>query len=157
MIEVGVNETAALQREADGSYRVVLGKIQLPHLPLSREVLAVVNAKEVAGEFGRPSILNEKYADVTLKYQRLTEIRSSRTGMKLSHIDVEYKDGIQVITGRVRSTGPRPNLISYLNEFAPPTLAFGMRALTRPSATHPGAVDIYRVITWDIVSPTAVL
>lgn len=153
MIEVGTNATASMIASTVHGYRVVLSVIRLPHLPVSRQVLAKLHGKEIVGEFGRPPELSDDRKWRPEYRHRLTDINLARAGMKISRVEVEYKDGAQVITGWVRSIGPRPNLESFLREFKPDTLAFAMRGLENEAADYPGALEISRIVTWDLVPP----
>ncbi len=147
MIEVGLNPVKDLRIDTSGHYVVTLSIIRLPHLPLSKKQLVQLNRQPLCGQLGAPKQLS------AFEKARNVNIDSPRTAMKICDITTVLEVDKQIIKGRVRSVGPSPNLGSFMREYGPKSLCFGIRANAQVSEIYPGAIELLDIVTWDIVAP----
>jgi len=140
MIIEGINRVKDLILDKDGCYHVELSRIMLPHLPVSRQVLAAL-------KLGKQELTGHFYADRFGEYP----------GFKVINVTTHFhNDGYQIIRGKVRSVGIGRNLASHLREDRPAELRFMLRGHIGSHEDYLGAFEIKSIVQWTLPHPLTV-
>jgi hypothetical protein len=136
MILEGVNQAKDLILDRDGCYNVELSRIALPHLPVSRSVIGSM-------KLGKQDLLGHFITERLVKYP----------AFKVVAVTAMYRDGVQVIRGKIRSNGVGMNLSNFIKEHRPAEVRFMLRGKIGSSDNYPDAFEIKNIDGWTLPHP----
>lgn len=146
MLLQGQNVVKNLKWEESLSFRVCLARIILPTLPPTRRVLTA--EKSWMGEITKPQLSARAYGDAMKRYETVDK---SRVALRVSDLELTYRNGIAYLHGLVQSCGIAPNLRSQMRLGKDEHLCFLPRIAEALSEEHPReTVIIKRFIAFDI-------
>jgi len=128
---------------------VCLGRIELPILPLKRQLYR--SHKVYMGEREAPVASNFHSTFSSSYVERVRLIHKSLVAFKVTDITAGFIGQTQYIYGQVESCGIAPNLRSILRTERMEKLCFMPRVILRSSSDYAGGFEVVELITFDLV------